>query len=230
MSKGLKIFGKISDGMQVNYNRQPTNDYVNFLNEYQTEDVDQTIANLNDWAKQASTKLGNMGSYTFDVKTSDDEKQKIENATYDNYLNKILPVYESSIDDLQTRLLNQGIGVDSSAYRKAMGSLLNAQNAAINEAAFNAMKAGREAYNDDLNNQIAMGTFSNNAQQAYINQLLSAMANSKSAYDVETDKYTALNDLAKNMADAQNQSLKHKLNAVKIGADSMTKLLKNKIF
>ena len=226
MSKGLNIFGKVSDGMKVNYDSRPTNDYVNFLNGYDTTNVDQTLSNLNSWANRASSNLQNMGDYTFRVGGSEFEKQRMEDATYENYLNKILPVYESSIDNLQTRLLNQGIGVDSAAYRKALEALLGAQNTALNDAAFDAMKVGQEAYNNDLNNQIAIANFSNNAQQAYIDQLLSAIENSKSAYDVETDKYSALDNLAQNKANAQNQSLKHKLNAVKTAANTATKLWK----
>ncbi|MBO4284747.1 MAG: hypothetical protein J5895_00760 [Alphaproteobacteria bacterium] len=225
MSKGLKLFDKVSDGMKVSYNSQPTEDYVRFLNGYDTTNTDNTLANLNSWADRASANLQNMGDYTFNVGGDVLEKQRVEDATYQNYLSKILPLYSSAADDLQTRLINQGIGTDSAAYRNAMSTLLAAQNAALNDAAFNAIEAGENAYTTDLNNQIAAGSFANAAQQSYIDQLLSALTNSHSAYDVATDKYLAQNNLAQNQANAQNQSLGHKLNAIKIGADTATKLI-----
>ena len=225
MSKGLKLFDKVSDGMKVSYNSRPTEDYVRFLNGYDTSNVDNTLANLSSWANRASANLQNMGDYTFNVGGDVLEKQRVENETYQNYLSKILPMYESAADDLQTRLINQGIGTDSAAYRNAMSTLLAAQNAALNDAAFNAIEAGENAYTTDLNNQIAAGTFANAAQQSYIDQLLSALTNAHSAYDVATDKYSAQNNLAQNQATAQNQSLGHKLNALKIGADTVTKLI-----
>jgi len=225
MSKGLKLFDKVSDGMKVSYNSRPTEDYVRFLNGYDTSNTDNTLANLSTWADRASANLQNMGDYTFNVGGDVLEKQRVEDATYQNYLSKILPLYNSAADDLQTRLINQGIGTDSAAYRNAMSTLLAAQNAALNDAAFNAIEAGENAYTTDLNNQIAAGGFANAAQQSYIDQLLSALTNSHSAYDVATDKYAAQNNLAQNQANAQNQSLGHKLNAIKIGADTVTKLI-----
>lgn len=215
-----KTFDKISDGLKVNFDRRPTDEFINFLNKYNTSNVDTTLSNLTDWASRSSAdNLKNMGDYQFGVNASDAARREAENATYESYLKKLIPQYEGQIDRLQTRLLNMGLGVDTPAYQNAMASLEQNQNSALNDAAYQSVLAGQNAYTQDLNNQISAANFSNSAQQDYINQLLSALTNSKSSYDVATDKYNAGNNLAINKANAQNQSLTQKLKALDQGAD-----------
>jgi len=220
MSKGLKAFGKVSDGLKVNFDRRPTNEYIKFLNNYNTANTDNTYSNLSDWASRASNNLDDMGGYNFKVNASEQARQKAENETFQNYLSKVLPAFEDQADNLQTRLLNQGIGVDSSAYRKALEGLAASQNATLSDGAYQAIEAGQNAYQADLNNQINAANFANNAQQDYINQLISALSGSASAYDVATDKYNAGNNLAINKANAQNNSLNQKLKALGMGINT----------
>jgi len=220
MSKSLNVFNKVSDGLKVNFDRRPTDQYVTYLNNYDTQNADNVYQNLGAWAARASSNLSNMGDYTFNVDGSQNAQKRMENETFQNYLGKILPAYEAQADALQTRLLNQGIGTDSAAYRKAMDSLQGAQNAALNEGAYQSIAAGQNAFTNDLNNQIAAGNFANNAQQTYINQLISALAGNLSSYDVENEKYNVGNALAKNKAEAQNNSLTQKLKALNMIKDA----------
>jgi hypothetical protein len=64
-----------------------------------------------------------------------------------------------------------------------MGDLQDNQNEALNQAGYQSVLAGQQAYSQDLQNQIAAGNFGNQAQQAYINQLLSALQGSVSGYE-----------------------------------------------
>jgi len=220
MSKSLNVFNKVSDGLKVNFDRRPTDQYIKYLNSYDTSNADNVYENLGNWASRASSNLADMGGYTFDVNGSQDAQRRVEDATFQNYLGKILPSYESQRDALQTRLLNQGIGVDSAAYRSAMGALDAEQNAALNEGAYQAISAGQNAFTNDLNNQIAAANFANNAQQDYINQLISALAGNLSNYDIENEKYNVGNALAENKAKAQNNSLTQKLKALQTAVDA----------
>ena len=67
MSKSLNVFSKAGDGLKVSYNSQPTNDFLNYLNQYNSSNVDQTLNNLTSWASRASDNLQNMGGYTFQM-------------------------------------------------------------------------------------------------------------------------------------------------------------------
>ncbi|MBR2299530.1 MAG: hypothetical protein IJ870_03030 [Alphaproteobacteria bacterium] len=219
MSKSLNVFNKMSDGLKVNFDSRPTDQYINYLNNYDTTNADNVYANLGNWASRASNNLKNMGDYTFRVDGSEAAKKRMEDATFQNYLGKIMPSYEAERDALQTRLLNQGIGVDSKAYRSAMENLFANQNEALNDGAYQAISAGQNAFNNDLNNNLSVANFANTAQQNYINQLISALTGSLSKYDIENEKYNVGNALAENRAEAQNNSLTQKLKALKIAVD-----------
>jgi len=228
MSKSLNVvsnaFGKVSDGLQVNYDRRPTDEYINYLNHYNTTNADTVYHNLGNWAARASQNLNNMGGYTFHVNGSEDALKTTQQATFEKALSEIMPSYEAQKNALQTRLLNQGIGVDSNAYRNAMADLENAQNSAINDAAFKALEAGQNAYTTSLNNQIAAADFANTAEQNYINQLISALEGTLSSYDVANEKYTAGNNLAAARSEAQSQSLNNKIKLLTKAMESGAKL------
>lgn len=224
MSKSLKVFDKVSDGLKVNFDGRPTSEYIKYLNNYDTRNADNVYANLGNWASRASANLSDMGDYQFNVDASQNAQKRVEDETFQNYLSKILPQYEQEADDLQTRLLNQGIGVDSAAYRRAMGGLQANQNAALNDGAYQSIKAGQDAFTSNLNNQIAAGSFANDAQQNYINQLISALVGNLSSYDVASEKYNAGNALSVNKANAQNNSLNQKLKALNTGINGVSKV------
>lgn len=185
----------------------PTNDYVNWLKGYDTSGVDTTLSNLTNWASNASQNLGDQfGNYTFNVEASDAARQAAQDAVYNQYMERLSPHFEQQTDDLQTRLANQGLGVGTEAYQRAMTDLLQEQNDATNQAAYQSVLAGQNAYTQDLQNQIAAGGFGNAAQQAYINQLLSALAGSASQYDIQSDIYAARQGLAAAQQQAQQQA------------------------
>ena len=185
----------------------PTNDYVKWLKNYDTSGVDTTLSNLTNWASNASQNLGDQfGNYTFNVEASDAARQAAQDAVYNQYMERLSPQFEQQTDDLQTRLANQGLSVGSEAYQRAMTDLLQEQNDATNQAAYQSVLAGQNAYTQDLQNQIAAGGFGNQAQQAYINQLLSALTGSASQYDIQSDIYAARQGLAAAQQQARQQA------------------------
>lgn len=162
----------------------PYNDYLNYLKNYDTSNVDTTLGNLTSWASGASQNLGDQfGNYTFNVEASDAARQAAQDAVYNQYMERLTPQFEQQTSDLATSLANKGLSVGSEAYQRAMSDLQQEQNDATNQAAFQSVLAGQDAYTQDLNNQIAAGNFGNMAQQSYINQLLSALSGSASGYE-----------------------------------------------
>lgn len=174
----------MSGGKKVKYDFTPYNQYLDYLKNYDTSNVDTTLGNLTSWASNASQNLGDQfGNYTFNVEASDAARQAAQDAVYNQYMERLQPQFQQQTDDLQTRLVNQGLGVGTEAYQRAMSDLLQEQNKATNQAAYQSVLAGQNAYTQDLQNQIAAGSFGNQAQQAYINQLLSALTGSASGYE-----------------------------------------------
>lgn len=181
----------MSGGKKVKYDMTPFNDYQNYLKNYDTSNVDNTLGNLTGWANEASSNLSDrMGNYTFGVEAGDLARQQAQDATYQAYIDRLNPQFEKQTSDLQSRLVNQGISVGSEAYERAMTDLQNNQNDALNQAGYQSVLAGQQAYSQDLANQINAGAFGNQAQQAYINQLLSALQGSASGYENQQNLFS----------------------------------------
>ncbi|MBR1949118.1 MAG: hypothetical protein IKA30_04940 [Alphaproteobacteria bacterium] len=169
------------------------NAVLNYLKDYNTSNYDNTLNNLTSYASNASNQLNNMGNYNFSVEASDDARQRAEQATYQSYTDMLQPQFASQMSELHTSLANKGIPVGSQAYLSAMGSLNASHNATLRQAAQDSVSAGQEAYSNSLNDQIKAATFANSAQSDYINQLLQALQNSYSGYDIAMDKYNIQN-------------------------------------
>ena len=43
MSKGLKVFDKVGDGLKVNFDGRPTKEYIKYLNNYDTSNLPTTV-------------------------------------------------------------------------------------------------------------------------------------------------------------------------------------------
>lgn len=169
------------------------NAVLDYLKNYNTSNYDNTLNNLTSYASTASNQLSNMGNYNFTVEASDKARQRAEQATYQSYVDKLQPQFAAQMSELHTSLANKGIPVGSQAYLNAMGNLNASQNAALNQAAQDSVLAGQEAYSNSLNDQINAATFTNSAQSDYISQLLQALQNSYSGYDIAMDKYNIQN-------------------------------------
>lgn len=177
--------------------------YLNYLNNYDTSNVDNTLNNLTTYANSASQNLADvMGNYNFSVDGSDDARQRAEQAQFNSYMNYMQPQFQQQTSDLATALQNKGLAVGSEAYERAMNDLQDNQNQAINQASYNAVNAGQNAFSQSLADSINAGNFGNTAQQNYINQLLSALTGSASGYENQQNIYSV--GTAKSAVDYQN--------------------------
>ena len=174
----------MSKSKKVKYDFTPYNKYLDYLNTYDTSNVDNTLSNLTNWASNSSAQnLSNMGDYTFNVDASDEARQRAEDSVYNSYVEKLTPQFETQTSNLSTSLQNKGIPVGSEAYIRAMNNLQDNQNEALNQAAYNSVLAGQNAYSQSLSDELSAAGFGNAAQQSYINQLLSALQGSASGYE-----------------------------------------------
>ena len=187
MSKAIgKVFGAGgADTSMFDSERE----ILNYLNNYNTTNYDNTLNNLTSYAADASKQLSNMGNYNFGVTASDAARQRAEQATYQSYLDKLQPQFANQTSDLAASLANKGITIGSDAYSRAMSDLQDSQNAALNQAAYQSVLNGQNAYSNSLQDSINAADFSNKAQSNYISQLLKALSNSYSGYDIAMDKY-----------------------------------------
>ena len=211
MSKAIgSVFGAGGQASTSMYGSE--NEILKYLNNYDTTNYDNTLKNLVSYAANASNQLSNMGDYKFSVDGSDAARQRAEQATYQSYLDKLQPQFANQTSDLQTSLANKGISIGSEAYSRAMSDLQDSQNSALNQAAYQATLAGQNAFSNSLSDDLRSAGFSNAAQTSYINQLLQALQNSYSGYDIAMDKYKVqygaddriANNRANNAQSAQN--------------------------
>jgi hypothetical protein len=174
----------MSKKKKVKYDTSPYDNYKKYLESYDTSDVDTTLSNLTDWAANSSANnLGNMGDYTFNVEGSDEARQRTEEALYNSAVDKLTPQFERQQSNLASMLQNQGIPVGSEAYNRAMGDLEEKQNDALTQAAYQSILSGSDAFSQSLADEINAGSYGINAQNAYINQLLTALNGSASGYE-----------------------------------------------
>lgn len=226
-------YNAFKKGTKATYDSTPENNYMSYLQNYDTSTADQTLSNLQNYALQQSGNLSNMkwnmptidandwymptvnaenwnfptvdkndwykpnvqesdwympeinksdynipevnkNDWTFNVDASDEARRQAQDATYNAYMDRLNPQFERQTSDLESSLINKGLAVGSDAYQRAMSDLQDRQNAATNQAAYQSVLAGQNAYSQDLQNQIAAGNFGNTAVNNYYNALLNA--------------------------------------------------------
>ena len=203
MSKSIgKVFGVGSTGT---YGFE--NNYTDYLKNYNTSNYDNTLQNMTSTALNMSAGLNNMPAYQFAIDNNDAMRQRAENATYQSYVDKLTPQYAQQVGDMQTRLANQGISVGSEAYNRAMQNLYDSQNDALNQAAYQSVLNGQNAYSQALQNNINTARFNNSAQQNYINQIQSLLAGSVSGYDNAANLYNTQQGIAARRAAAEQSGI-----------------------
>ena len=199
---------------KASYDGAPVNDYVKYLSNYDTSKVDNTLSNLQNYALNQSKNINNMGDWTFNAGASDEARQQAQDATYNAYMDYLNPQFERQTADYSTMLQNKGLPVGSEAYERAMSDLQDRQNAAVNQAAYQSVLAGQQAYTQDLQNNIAAGNFGNSAQAAYLAQILGALGDAPTEYDIQGDVYAARANKAANEYNARQQTVANRLSLV----------------
>lgn len=78
---------------------------------------------------------------------------------------------------MNTKLQNQGLSVGSTAYQNAVSSLQDSQYDALNNAAYESIIQGQNAFTNSLNNAVTAGNFTNNARQQSLSEILQILQN-----------------------------------------------------
>lgn len=208
MSKSIgKIFGAGSTGT---YGYE--NNYTNYLQNYNTANYDNTLNNMTSAALNMSRNLNALPEYQFGISPSDSAREQAQKATYQSYVDQLTPQYQQQTADMQTRLINQGIPVGSEAYARAMTDLQNAQNEALNQAAYQSVLNGQNAYSQSLADSLSAAQFNNTAQQSYIDQILSLLQNSVSGYGNQANLYDAQNGITSRQTRAEQSGWNNLMN------------------
>ena len=215
MSKSVgKVVGSLTGTKSVSYDSTPANNYLSYLQNYDTSKTDNTLSNLQNYAYNQSQNLDNMGNWNFSVNASDEARRQAQDATYNAYMDYLNPQFERQTNNYATMLQNKGLPVGSEAYERAMSDLQDRQNAAANQAAYQSVLAGQNAYTQDLQNNIAAGNFGNSAQSAYLAQILAALGESPSQYDLQGDIYAVGSNKAQNEYTAKQQTAANRLSLI----------------
>ena len=178
---------------------------LGYLNSIDTSMVDNTNKKLASTGYDLSQTLDSRPDYIYSVDGSDDARQRAEKSLYQSYIDKLTPQFANQTSDLETRLQNQGLSVGSEAYRRAMTDLQNTQNSALNQAAYESVLAGQEAFSNSLSDSIRSANFSNDARMLPVSEILSLISTSPSKYQVEMDKYKIASAAYNDMYNRQDQ-------------------------
>ncbi len=207
-----KAFKSITGTGTVKYDNSGAQNLINYLQGINTSNVDNTLSNMTTAANSMSQNLANtLGNYTFNVDGSDAARQRAENATYQAYVDKLTPQFQNQTSDLATSLQNKGLPVGSEAYSRAMSDLQSSQNDALNQAAYQSVLNGQDAFTQSLANQIDAGNYTATANQNYVNLLQSLLNGSLSEYDKQMDIYAAANNIAANNYASKQQAANNQL-------------------
>ena len=180
--------------------------YLDFLNNYNTANVDNAYQNMAETASNLSSTLSSRPDYIYSVDGSDNARIRAEQATYNQAVSQMEPEFEDRRKQLETRLQNQGFSVDSEAYQTALKNLEDSQNKAYSEAAYNSVLAGQNAFSNSLNNQIMSANFQNLARQQPISEIGKLLQNQYSGYDVANQIFNVQKGRDTRINQAQNQN------------------------
>lgn len=134
----------------------------------------QTGVNLQGSFDPGQQVQGQVGPTDFNA-----ESQRVSDAVYQQYRDRLDPYWQSREDRLQNQLSNQGISQNNNAYGNAMQTEARGRNDAYGQALYQAIQAGAQRQNDLFGQSLAQGQFANQAaaQQYAQNQGLANFGN-----------------------------------------------------
>lgn len=180
--------------------------YLDYLNKYDTSNVDSAYKDMAAAGSQLSSTLQNRPGYVYSVDSSDAASRRAEMASYNQAVAKLEPEFESRRRQMETRLQNQGFSPTSEAYQSAMNSLESAQNSAYADAAYNSIQAGQNAFSNSLNNQLLAANFQNSARQLPVSEINNLLQNQYSGYDIANQIFNVQQGRDARINQAKNQN------------------------
>lgn len=139
------------------------------------------------------------------------DREDATNAVWQQAVSRLAPQYGQMQTGLDTRLANQGIGLNSAAYGNAQDNFGRQVNDAYNQAAFSAVRAGSDQQQRLFDQSLQHGNFVNSAQ---------AQQNAQNAAQAAFANQSALTG-AQFANQAQQQQYLQQLQAAQFGNQAM---------
>ena len=155
---------------------------------------DPTTNTLNTtYGQQMQGVLGNLfGGTNADKQAAD--------SVYSAFSDRYEPIFERQTNNLQDRLVNQGIPVGSEAYSRAMSDMSQTQNDARQQAMYQAQQAGQQARNNEIQNNLNIFSAFNPLNGYAGSSAQGSTAMYDNLYNSQVNAYNAQQQAAQNMA------------------------------
>lgn len=115
--------------------------------------------------RQAMPQLGAQAGYQQQVGPTDftADRNAVTDASWQQAMSRLQPEYGRMRDSMETKLANQGIGMQSTAYGAAQDQFGRQENDAYSQAAWNAVGQGAQEQQRLFDQRLAQGNFTNQA-------------------------------------------------------------------
>ena len=155
---------------------------------------DPTTNTLNTtYGQQMQGVLGNLfGGTNADKQAAD--------SVYSAFSDRYEPIFERQTNNLQDRLVNQGIPVGSEAYSRAMSDMSQTQNDARQQAMYQAQQAGQQARNNEIQNNLSIFSAFNPLNGYTGSSAQGSTAMYDNLYNSQVNAYNAQQQAKQNMA------------------------------
>ena len=155
---------------------------------------DPTTNTLNTtYGQQMQGVLGNLfGGTNADKQAAD--------SVYSAFSDRYEPIFERQTNNLQDRLVNQGIPGGSEAYSRAMSDMSQTQNDARQQAMYQAQQAGQQARNNEIQNNLSIFSAFNPLNGYAGSSAQGSAAMYDNLYNSQLNAYNAQQQAKQNMA------------------------------
>lgn len=161
-----------------------------YLDGLDTSTIDNTYKSLADNVYGLSK---NLPAYAYGIDGSYEAQKNMQNSMFNQAASNITSQYTNDLSSAETRLQNQGLAVGSDAYQNALNTLQGSYYGAINNAAYDSMSKGQEAFSQSLNNAVTAGSFNNNSRQMALSEIMKVLEASPSSYKAAMDRFGSMN-------------------------------------
>jgi hypothetical protein len=186
-----KLFGVTTPKYSQSAATQSAIDAANINQQYAQTGMTSPFGSVS-WSGTGANRTMNV-----DLSAEDKQRQALVNSglsslnldptaaaqqSYDAQTNLLKGDYAQQATDLNSQLVNQGIGIGGEAYSNAMGSLQKQQDLALSDIAKNAMFTGQDYVGGNINNIGALSSQMTNPASFYTGGTNAGVGNSYNDY------------------------------------------------
>ena len=179
-----KIISPITEAgglLATKVDTSPYEDMISYYANYDTSLSDNTLKNLGTEAQDLSA---NLTDYITSVNGSDAAREETQNAIFNSYQSLLEPTHQTKMNDLSSKLLNQGLTIGSEAYQRAINDLTQQQNLAMNQAAYKAVTEGNNAFNQTFNQALENAKLNNAVRNNQLAESYKYVGTAPSSLDI----------------------------------------------